>query len=118
MTKESKSSLQKGIDVVKLIVLGSVAAAAITTALTFFAKSTTVQMLDHRLGLSISQDIVDGKKADVRWMRQQAAFENRKTPPTFGEKEMIQAAETELKEKKKLHGERVKHFEEKYKTQY
>jgi len=118
MSKERRDLLHVSTKVFKLIVLIGAAVATITVALTFFARSKTVQMLDQRLGLNISQDIVNSKKSDVRWMKQQAAFENRKEPPTFAEQEMITAAEHELAEQKRLHGERVEHFEEKYQQQF
>ncbi len=118
MTRETRDILHTGTRIFKLIALAGVSAAAITTALTFFAKAKTVQMLDHRIGLNTSRDVVDNREGRVRWMKQQAAFENRKNPPTFAEKEMIKAAENELTEQKKLHDQRVEHFEETYEQQF
>lgn len=116
MTREN--ILHTGTKILKLIVLGGVAAVTITTALTFFAKSKTVQMLDQRLGLSISKDIVDGEKSNIRWMEQQVVFERKAKPPTAAEEEMIEAAKEELAEKEELHKQRVKNYEDRYKQKF
>ncbi len=102
----------------KLIGYASVAAAAITTALTFFAKAKTVDKLDARLGLSISQDIVNNEESNLRWMRQQTVFERKNQPPSPAEAEMIKDAETKLVERKEIHKERIKGYEEKYKQAF
>ncbi len=114
----NKEKLDTGAKVLKLIVLGAAAAAAITTALTFFAKAKTVQVLDKRLELSISQDIVHNKESDVRWTEQRIAFQRRDKPPTVAETEIIKKAEEELAEAKSRHNGRVRAFEKEYKQQF
>ncbi len=64
------------------------------------------------------KDIVDNEKANVRWVKQQVAFESRAEPPTPREKELIQEAEKDLAEQERLHNVRVQHFEQQYKQQY
>ncbi len=128
----NKEKLDTGTKVLKLIVLCGLAAATITTALNFFAKSKTVQMLDSRLELSIGQDNVDreGAKVDreaskVRWMRQQAVMERRDEPPTAAELDIISGSvkdlarsEKKLDKRETLQSQRVRAFEEKYQQQF
>ncbi len=104
--------------IVKLIVLIGLAATVVTTALTFFAKAKTVQMLDQRLGLNISQDIVNSKKADVQWMKQQVVMQRKEGPPTPAELEIIKKGEVELEEAKELHKGRVKDYEAQHKQKF
>ena len=118
MAKEKRDLLHTSTKVTKLVVLIGLAVSTIYVALTFFAKSKTVQMLDQRLGLSISKDIVDGEKSNVRWMEQQVVFERKEEPPTSAEHEIIKAAKKALAEKEELHKERVKNYEEQYKQKF
>lgn len=119
MNKEKRDDLlHVSTRVLKLIVLTGLAAAAITTALTFFAKTKTVQALDQRLWLNTSQDIVRYKESDVRWTEQRIAFQRRDKSPTIAETEIVKKAEDELSEVKTRHNERVKAFEKQYKQKY
>ncbi len=114
----TKDIIQKSTKIMKLIVLIGMAAAAITTALTFFAKAKTVQALDQRLWLNTSEDIVRYKESDVRWTEQRIAFQRRDKPPTVAESEIVKKAEEELVEAKNKHNDRVKAFEEEYKQNF
>ena len=97
-----------------LIGLAATAATIIATALTFFAKASTVQRLDQRIGLSIGQDNIDREKSNLRWMQTQVAFERRKEPTTVPETTIIKAAENELAERVKIQNDRVKRYEEQH----
>ena len=114
MTEEQRGIYHLAMKSLKLIGAAGMAAAVIAVALTFFAKSSTVRKLDHRIGLSISQDNIDRENADVRWMEQQTAFERRKDPKTISEVEIIKAAKTKLTESKNRHDTRVRAYEEEY----
>ncbi len=100
--------------ILKVVALVIVIAAATISAIKNFAKAATVDKLDHRLGLSISQDEIDRRKSDVRWMKQQVVFERRDEPPTVAEAEIIEEAERDLKETNAKHMNRVKAYEDKY----
>ena len=113
-----KDGLQTGKDVMKLVVLTAAAVAAITTALTFFAKAKTVQALDQRIWLNTSQDIVRHKESDVQWTEQRFAFQRRDEGPTLAETEILAKAKQELEVVKKVHQHRVKVFEDQYKQKY
>lgn len=68
----------------------------IVSALNYFAKAKTVNLIDRRLELAIEDDRVFQKEQDVDWMRQQTVFERRKDPASPAESDMIERAEKEL----------------------
>lgn len=113
MTKEKRVRFW---DIVKKVAMLVIVAGGATTtgvsALKFFARAKTVRAIDKRLELNISQDIVESKESDVRWMKQQMAFERRGDPKTIAETEIIKDAEAELDEVKARHNKRVEQYEE------
>lgn len=107
-----------------LVVVGSLAVTG-TSAIKYFARQVDLdrtdarqELSDKRLGLSISQDNLDREDADVRWMKQQTAFQRKTVPISPAEREMIEAAEKKLAEHKAQHTERIKQFEEDYKENF
>ena len=104
-----------------LAALVSVISGGLTFCVTYFAKTSTVtgittnvEMLGQRIGLSISQDNIDRKKSDLRWMKQQTAFVRKEEPRTVAEDEILKEVEEDLAETKSRHDDRVKQYEEKY----
>ena len=132
MTEEKKDLIHHSTRWLKLIVLAGAATALITTALTYFARSKTVQILDSRLLLSIRQDNVDREAAKVdreagkvRWIRQQAVMERREAPPTPAELDIIAESEkdlarseNELAKQETIQSQRVQAFEEQYQEKF
>ena len=114
----TNNMIQKSKELMKVIVLIAAAAVAITTALTYFAKTKTGQALDQRMWLNTSQDIVRHKESDVRWKVQRIGSQPRDNKPTLAEKEIIAKAKEDLTEAKARHNERVKKYEEQYKENF
>jgi len=83
-------------------------------AINYFAKRDTVEKLDRRIGLSISQDIIHSKEADIRWMEQQTIFERKEAPRSAAETEIIKSAQKDLVQSKERQEDRVQKYEEDY----
>ena len=81
------------------------------TAINYFAKSSTVNLLDKRLELAIEDDKVYRAESDVGWMEQQTAFERRKEPRTISEVEMIEHAKQKVVELKKVREQKQTAYE-------
>ena len=96
-----------------IIVIGGITA-MVVSAVTYFAKAESLEMTDQRLALNISQDIINSKESNVRWMKQQVGFQRKKDPYTLAESDIIKEAESELAEYKSRHFERIQRFEAKY----
>lgn len=112
-------------DILAIAILLGTLTGGVVQATKYFARAKELEALDkrheltyNRLELNISQDILDNKEQDVRWTKQQVVMKRRDDPPTVAEKEIIKSEEAELAEKKKLHADRVKRFEEKYQEAY
>ncbi len=101
-----------------LIVLAGVAATTIATALTFFAKASTVQVIDDRVTLGLSQQIVHAHENDLEWTKSQVTSEQRTSPPTPAETEIIKKKEEKLAEVKSQHKDQLKVFEERHKQAF
>ncbi len=85
---------------------------SIVGAINYFAKSSTVNLLDKRLELAIEDDKVYRAEADVGWMEQQTAFERRKEPRTIAETEMIEHAKEKVVVFKKIREQKQKAYEQ------
>ncbi len=70
-------------------------------SINYFAKSSTVNLMDKRLELAIEDDKVYRAESEVEWMEQQTAFERRKEPRTVSELEMIGYAKAKVIEMKR-----------------
>lgn len=78
----------------------------------YFAKSSTVNLLDRRLELAIEDDKVYRAESDVEWMEQQTAFERRKEPKTVSEIEMIERAKRKVIDVKKSREQKQQAYEQ------
>jgi hypothetical protein len=85
---------------------------SIVGAINYFAKNSTVSLLDKRLELAIEDDKVFRAESDVEWMEQQTAFERRKEPRTVTEEEMIEHAKARVAKLKKQREQKQKAYEQ------
>ncbi len=93
------------------VTMGSIVV-MIVGAINYFAKSTTVNLLDKRLELAIEDDKVYRAESDVSWMEQQTAFERRKEPRTITESEMIDRAREKVVYLKKQREQKQEAYEQ------
>ncbi len=84
----------------------------IVGGINYFAKSSTVNLLDKRLELAIEDDKVYRAESDVSWMEQQTAFERRKEPRTITEKELIGRAREKVVYLKKQRNQKQEAYEQ------
>lgn len=96
-----------------LVLLASISGICVA-GLTFFAKSSTVEIMDKRLMLNTSADIVRSKENKLQWTKQQISFERRNDPKTPAEIAIVQRYEEEVEEARAIQKDREKRFEELY----
>lgn len=128
MAKQQTEKVGAWVWVKRMVLLTVLAGALATTAaaaLNFFARAEELrktnakqELSESRLALSISQDNVDRQDSNVRWMKQQAAFERKIDPLSPAERDMIEAAEKDLAQQKARHDERIQRFEKNYKQEF
>ena len=100
--------LKRGIMI--LIGLGTLVGMA-TGASNWFARSKTVNLINKRLDLSMADDDVHRKEADVRWTKQQIGSEPRKQLKTTAEIEIIKRDEQRVIEARKIRDQKQKAYE-------
>ncbi len=98
--------------VMYLSVISCALIGSVVGAINYFAKSSTVNLLDKRLELAIEDDNVNRAQGDVDWIQHRIIFERRSKPPTITETEAKERAEQKLADAKKIRTQKQKSYEQ------
>jgi hypothetical protein len=88
-----KETLKTFVIVLTAITLSASVLVAVTA---YFAKSSTVELLDERLDISIMDDRIHQQQQEIDRLKALVEFERRQAEQTAVEKEILQEREMEL----------------------
>jgi len=108
---------EKTLGKIKIIASIVVAIIAVITALfaieRYFAKNSTVSLIDERLEISILEDRIYEKERDIERIRDLNVFQRVENPePTEAEKEIIKKSEDRLEELKEQRSIKIEQYEQ------
>ena len=83
---------------------------AVVAFMSYFAKAKTVELIQERVDIGISNDQIFQQEQQVRQWENESKFQKRKKPPSDTEKKIIEEEEKRLKELEQAREEKIERY--------
>jgi uncharacterized small protein (DUF1192 family) len=105
-------TIKEGLKVFVIILTAITMSVSILVAITsYFAKSSTVELIDERLDISIMDDRINQQQHEIDRNKALIEFERKEAEKTAAEEEILMKQAMELEELKQARNQRYEQYE-------